>query len=284
MFSLQSKGSALKEIVSFTYPRLTEGKDWFISFYAFNPTVGKLCRKRIKLNHIEKVSNRRKYANGLISRLIKKLESGWNPFIKIENPSAYETFDEVCARYKEYLIKLNADGALREKTLVCYTNQCKMLERWNLSKKDRIIYVYQFDRKFCTQFLEYVYVEKNNSPRTRNNYLIWLSTFCNYLVQRMYLKEKPTEGIEMIRSDHRHKNRAVIPDHQLLNLHNFLSEENPHYLLACHILSYTFIRPKEMSHLKICDFNIKSQTIIYLRTILQKREGRYSNSTQNNNT
>lgn len=78
----------------------------------------------------------------------------------------------------------------------------------------------------------------------------------------MYLKEKPTEGIEMIRSDHRHKNRAVIPDHQLLNLHNFLSEENPHYLLACHILYYTFIRPKEMSHLKICMLKLRKECIL----------------------
>ena len=261
MFSLQSKGSALKEIVSFTYPRLTEGKDWFISFYAFNPIAGKLCRKRIKLNHIEKIGNRRKYANGLISRLIKKLESGWNPFFEEENPNAYQTFDEVCERYKEYLIKLNADGALREKTLVCYTNQCKMLERWNLSKKDKITYIYQFDRRICTQFLEYIYIEKNNSPRTRNNYLVWLSTFCNYLVQRMYLKEKPTEGIEMIRRDRHTKSRDVIPENKLLELHNFLEQKNSHYLLACNILYYTFIRPKEMSYLRISDFNIKEQTI-----------------------
>jgi hypothetical protein len=33
--------------------KITEGKEWYVSFYAFNPVKGRLERKKIKLNRIK---------------------------------------------------------------------------------------------------------------------------------------------------------------------------------------------------------------------------------------
>ena len=41
-----------------------------------------------------------------------------------------------------------------------------------------------------------------------------------------------------------------------------MEKKNRHFLLASYLLFYCFIRPKEMSRLKIQDFNIKNWTII----------------------
>lgn len=82
---LQKKqNSSIKEIKSFTMPKLYIGKEWYIGFMAYDPSRGDMRRKKIKLNHIEKIGDRRRYADNLVKRLIPKLESGWNPWIEAD--------------------------------------------------------------------------------------------------------------------------------------------------------------------------------------------------------
>lgn len=78
------KNFLTSEVISYTPPKLYTGKkgnDWYIGFKAFDPLAGALRLKRIKLNHIEKISERRKYAADLITRLHNQLRIGWNPWI-----------------------------------------------------------------------------------------------------------------------------------------------------------------------------------------------------------
>ena len=81
-------------IKKYTVPSLVEGVDWYIKFYAYDPSGNRMRLKKIKLNHIKKIGQRRRYADGLMKRLITKLESGWNPWIEAENEKAYHTFEE----------------------------------------------------------------------------------------------------------------------------------------------------------------------------------------------
>ncbi|MDU1905917.1 MAG: hypothetical protein E6772_14165 [Dysgonomonas sp.] len=59
----QKENSVLQEIRSFSYPRLITGKEWYVLFYAFDPARNSMRRKRIKLNHIEKIGERRKWSS-----------------------------------------------------------------------------------------------------------------------------------------------------------------------------------------------------------------------------
>lgn len=104
MQSPQVNGSsAIKSIMSYTYPRLYTGKEWYIGFYAFDPAKDAMRRKKIKINFIEKIPERRRYANGLIRRVSEQLDNGWNPWIEADNAKAYNTFTDVCLHYKRYL-------------------------------------------------------------------------------------------------------------------------------------------------------------------------------------
>ena len=80
---------SLEEIKKYSPPRLHTDKEWYISFKAFGPSAGKLRLKRIKINYIRPVTERRKYAKDLIMRLSEKLVQGWNPWIEAEHSSAY---------------------------------------------------------------------------------------------------------------------------------------------------------------------------------------------------
>lgn len=100
-------------IKKYTVPSLVEGVDWYIKFYAYDPAQQKMRRKKIKLNHIEKIGQRRRYADGLMKRLIQKLEDGWNPWIESENEKAYHTFTDTCNHYRKIIL----NNIVKEKDL-----------------------------------------------------------------------------------------------------------------------------------------------------------------------
>ncbi len=53
----------------------------YIEFYAYDPAIGKMRRKRVKVNHINGSRNRKQYAKEAINRFADLLSDGWNPWI-----------------------------------------------------------------------------------------------------------------------------------------------------------------------------------------------------------
>lgn len=267
----KSKNSSFKEIYSYTPPKLYEGKEWYVGFRAFDPALGDMHFKKIKLNYIKSIYEKRKFAAGLIKRLNIKLENGWNPWIENENNKAYQTFDDVCLHYTNYIKKLHIDGVYRKDTITSNLSYIKNIQVFNNQYSNRITYIYQFDKIFIDDLLDYIYIDRNSSPQTRNNYLGFVRVFSTFLVQHRYLKNKPTEGIPMISKRKIKKERIIIQEADMLKLKEYLSKKNKHYLLACYILHYCFIRPKEMSLLKIQDISLKNQTILINSDISKNR-------------
>jgi len=256
-----SPNSDIESVISFTYPKLYTGKEWYVGFYAFDPVRGKMRRKRIKINFIEKVADRRKYAQGLMRRLIVKLDNGWNPWIEAESSKAYHTINEAIDHYKRYIDKLYADNILRRDTHISYISYANNIDVWNKSIQVAYTYIYQFDRTFVQKFLEHIYIERDNSAQTRDNYLRWMRMFSSFLVENGYLKTKPTDGFTMLGKRAIKKTRTVITENDMIRLRDYLLNKNKHYLLACYVLHYCFIRPKEMSKIQLKHISIKNQTL-----------------------
>lgn len=227
---------------------------------AFDPAIGRLRRKRIMLEKIKGKRNQRAYAEGLMRRLTEKLMDGWNPWIEASQPLEYTKWDEVLLKYREYLTKLYNEHNLREESLHDYTSKVNVIERWMKEKRINITYSYQWDRRNVSKFLDYVFVDRNNTVVTRNNYLTWLKTFSKYLMERGFISQNPTEGLGRIKNRQK-KDRDVIPDDVMAQIREYLMEKNKHFLLACEILHYLFVRPRELSFLKIGDFRLKSKTL-----------------------
>lgn len=139
------------------------------------------------MNFIKGAGIRREYARGLIKRLNAKLEKGWNPWIESTNNMAFHTMEDVLQHYRKYLDKMLADDIYRFDTHTSYTSYARNMENWNNSRKGRVSYIYQYDETFVQMFLEHVYMERNNTPQTRDNYLLWMSTFSIWLVQNRYM-------------------------------------------------------------------------------------------------
>lgn len=259
------KNSLISEAISYTPPKLYTGKtgnDWYVGFYAFCPIAGKLKIKRIKINHIPKISDRRKYAADLINRIHEQLRRGWNPWINECHSKGLALFSEATDKYRNYITRLRTDGVLREETYIGYISYLRNLVRYNASLKVPITYIYQFNREYINEFIEHIYIERENSAQTRNNYLSWLRIFAGYLLKHGYVDKKVTDGIDLIPKRSIKKQRTVISESDLIRLQEYLKTKNKRFLLACYILFYCFVRPKEISYIRIGDFNVKAGTLL----------------------
>jgi len=253
-------------------PRLVTGKvSWCISFYAFDPVLGKLRKKTYKLNHIKPVSTRRIYANEYIKRLNTKLIEGWNPWIESDNSNAYREFSEVLEAYRRHLSRQLDSDIIRPDSYRAYISYLRIIETYN-EEKGKIKYIYQFDQSFVNKFLDYIFIDRKNSARTRNNYFAFLRLVSTWLVEKQYIKSKPTDGISAFRRAGTKKNRTVISSDDLAKIGDYFRKNDVHMLLACYVLHTCFIRPKEMSMLKIERINFEKSTILVPGEISKNRK------------
>jgi hypothetical protein len=56
--SCLTKRNTASELLGFTYPKLHDGKSWYVDFYAVDPSTGEMRRKKYKLDGLKKVSEK----------------------------------------------------------------------------------------------------------------------------------------------------------------------------------------------------------------------------------
>ena len=76
------------------------------------------AEKKIKLNHISKIGERRIYAKDLINRLSEQLRRGWNPWIEWESALSYVFIDDAIEHFFRIQKKYLDDDIIREATYV----------------------------------------------------------------------------------------------------------------------------------------------------------------------
>lgn len=248
-------------VKEWTPPSYHKGREFYIDFYAFNPSEGRLKRKKIMLGRFRSQRERNAYAKQLIEELTQKLVRGWNPWVESKSAAQFTSFQEVTSRYRQYVLKMHSDSSFREETMRDYLSRLGILEEWVEGSAYKVFYPYQLDEVVLSKFMDYILIERNCSVQTYNNYLAWLRTFSGWMLQRRYIHDDPTSGLRSIRRT-TSKNRTVIPDSTLSTVRTYLEQHNKHFLLAAYILHYMFVRPHEMSLLRIGDFRLAKKTLI----------------------
>lgn len=188
MSSLKTrKGSPINNIVDYTLPKLHTGKNWYVDFTCFDPADGKMRRKKYMLDSIEKVSDRRKRAAEIIANATARLRSGWNPWAEASTERQYTKLSEVVSLYIRYIEKLTSNNTLKKKTSYDYQSRMNMLLEYNSTRSIPIVYIYQFDQSYISDFLDYILLDRDSTARTRNNYRTWISAFCTWLQEKNIL-------------------------------------------------------------------------------------------------
>lgn len=259
MSLLKTKSASAYEVLNFTYPKLHTGKVWYVDFFIFDPVSQTKKRKKYNISPHYRPAERKRIASNLITAICEKLRKGWNPWIDNSTSAQYSLFSKVLANYEKYIERMEKVGTLKASTHARYNSYLKVFIDWVDEKPIPLIYLYQLDTATISDFLDYLIIEKDVSACTRNNYLQWLSTFCTYLVEKGAMSANPTKEIRKLRESQ--KFREQLSSVQLRMMREFLMKHNRHFLLACMMEYYTFIRPEELSCIKIEDISIKGQRV-----------------------
>ncbi len=230
----------LKKYYPASYHEVRSGS--YIEYYVANPVTGKLVRKRIKLNRIKNIRERRRYARELMREINEKLASGWNPFIEQEAPRSFTPVDKV---FEEF-IKIK-EHELRPDSIRAYKNYISRFIDW----LPQPTYVVNISRFNVLNFLRYLYVERGIGERYYNNYIMALRIFWNWLIENGYAATNVVTGISKKKEPR--KKRTIISKEDMDSIVRYLWDNDRYYLLAVYMCYYTLARPKEISMLRISD-------------------------------
>lgn len=164
---------------------------------------------------------------------------------------------EVAERYRLHLSRLP-----KANTRLDYGKRLSMLLTWcSMERIDRL------EEVNFAQFLDYVFFDRGVSPRTHNNYRTWLRSFISWLRRQHLLEGDPLDGVPPMREPG--KIRQPLPTAMLRQIREHLTAHDRHFLLAVMLEYYTFIRPGELSELRIGDIDVKRHAI-HVRASISK--------------
>ena len=242
------------DIVGYTPPTLHKGVRWFVDFTSLDPARGLMRRKRYYIKDSLSVSEKKRRASEIMEVLTKQLAQGWNPWVTDDESRGFVYFDNCLERYLDYVDRMD-----RKKTRQSYRSRVNILREFITSQVNPIKYAYQFDIGFCNDFIDWIYLDRESSPRTRNNYRGWLYGLAEFLIARKHINTNPVEHIKVM-PEHEKYRKDLTPE-MLKQMSNYLCRNDKSFFLACLMQYYTLIRPGELSHLKIGDISLKKQTV-----------------------
>jgi integrase len=234
---------------------LRENKEWYIEFYAKDPSSGTLKRKRVKVNRVKSVSERRRYAKRMAHEINMKLAKGWSPFMEVSAPKSFYNIYDVFENFLNVKKK-----ELREQSMNAYSSNINMIVNFlSVSDKEKQMYVAAFGKDTATEFLNHMYIDRNVGERRYNNIL----TFCNILFNWMnvygYISFNPFEGLKKKRE--KTKARKVIPPYVRSDIEKLLNIEDKRFLTFLFLEFYALLRPNEILGLRVSDIDADRQVI-----------------------
>ena len=242
------------DLVGYTPPTLHKGVRWFVDFSAYDPARGLMRRKRYYITGNLSISAKKHRAAEIMEVLTKQLCQGWNPWLTNDESRGFVLFENCLERYSEYVDRMD-----RKRTRQSYSSKVNILKDFIAVQTNPIKYAYQFDVTFCTDFIDWIFLDRESSPRTRNNYRGWLYSLAEFLIARKHIKTNPVEHIRVM-PEHE-KFRKDLSPQMLKQMATHLNKVDKPFYLACLMQYYTLIRPGEMSNLKIGDISIKRQSV-----------------------
>ncbi len=253
-------GANAYEVIPYSLPKLHTGKKWFIDFHQFDPAEGKMRRKKYHLDGIAKVSERKRRAAELIAGITYKLKNGWNVWAEQNASRQYTKYEVIEKQYRLYLDKMYSKNVLKSRSYDTSVSFLNNFSKWLEKRPFPLIYVYQIDRPLVTEYLDYALMEREVSCRTRNNYLAWMITYFQWMVEKGIMERNPAMGVRKLKEEA--KFRDAMSKEQLEQMKTYLERKNRHFLLACMFEYYCFIRPEELCSIRVGDVMIKEQKVM----------------------
>lgn len=244
-------------MIDYIPAQLSDGKEWYIYFYAIHPDTNKLKRKKIKINRIKPISLRRRQAKKIIVDINIKLAAGWNPWEANEAPKSFIKLTEVMETWLREKQKES-----RPDTYRTYKSNDKIFNQWLKANVNKDLYVGGFTPSMAISVTKWLYMEKNIAERTFNGWLVYFNSLFNWMVRNLYIRENPFKTIK--RKKPQAKGRVLISNEERNDLRKWCKNNNKQAFYCMVLLAFHgLIRPLEMTWLKPENFDL-ARGIIYL--------------------
>ena len=262
--------STSKRIVFVDYKpaELRANKVWYIEYYAKNPLTEKLERFKKRVPSMKSQREREKYAKKMVQAINQKLETGWSPFY--ENPSnQYKSLEDSFSLFLKQLEKEVKDGIKRPDTLRSWKSFFSNISAYIKEMCLDIKFVINIDFQFVNNFLDYIYYDKKNSPRTYNNYLAYMKGFFEWAKLKGYAKQNPAEGIK---SKPKVQKKREPLTAEVKKCIKELRDKDFHFFTCCMLTYFCLIRRTELTKLKVSDVRLSESRIILDGSITKNRK------------
>jgi site-specific recombinase XerC len=238
----------------FSPAQLYTGKEWYVGYKVENPATGERVRKRIKLNRIQNLAERRKYAKRLIDNINRKLYDGWNPFLEDLANRGYDRLVDAADVFLRIKIKELSSNSTRS-----YKSFVKALKDWLKLRDLEKLACIEFGKPHATDFCRWLYDERNLSNKTFNNYITFCRLFWEWLIEGDFATLNPFKEIK--KKVKKAKERIVIDPQSRAKIENYFKENDFNMYVVCMLVYHSLIRPAEIVQLKPKHFSLKNQTI-----------------------
>ena len=266
---ISSSRNKVAAFVDYKPAELRIAKQWLIVYYAKNPITKELQRHRLTVPMIASRTERVKQGKKIVLEINKKLETGWNPFYSTAASEEFKTFEFCIDKFIEQTKKEVENGSKRADTLRSYTSFTNMIKKYVAEKKIPMQLILEFNQPFVVNYLDWIYYDRGNSPRTYNNHLLFIGTFVNYCISRGHLKNNFTTAI--LRKENNAKIRQVLTA-DVKNKVKELQDNQFNYYVLCMATYFCFIRRTELCKLKVKHINLNKNYITIPAEISKNRK------------
>lgn len=225
-------------------------KPWYVEYYVWDESAGKLRRKRYMLTDN---TAKKRYTHGqqVVQEINATLEAG-----AVVNKKARKSTTEIQQASTlnsaiAYFLSFS-EQTTKKRTYQSYFSDLNhllnFLEKYNLQNTT----LSQFTNQHANKFLDDIIVLKKLSTRRRNNLKGTMSTLFNFYRKRKIIEENPFSDIQKLPSV-AGKHVAYTPE-KLAKFKAVIMREEPQLWLFITFIYYAFIRPgEELRRLRIRD-------------------------------
>ena len=238
-------------VVDFAPAEIKKGKQniWRIEFYVWNPNTQKMKRFQRRVKPMANTRQRERFAKRMAAEINNKLERGWNPLIEMEASHSFALLTNVLDRYISNIKKQAKDGSIRPDTLRSYTSFTKNIREWVVENYGEDVFCLKFNKKMVSEFLDCIYYQRNNSPRTYNNYLSFIFMLSEWMLQKDYIKANPAPHFKKKKVGE--KIRQNIPDNTRKKIFEYFKKENIGMYCLVNLMYFQLVRRTEITRLKV---------------------------------
>lgn len=261
-----SKNSAVA-FIDYKPAEIRIGKQYLVVYYAKNPISQKLERFRVNVPFVQKATERKKMAVKMQLTINEKLSSGWLPYFdNVDND--YKTFEFVTEKFINQFVLDVENNSKRADTLRSYKSFISVINDY--IAKNSIKFIFEFNKSYTVNFLDWVLYERKVSNRTYNNYITFLHTFIQFSYEHGYIKENFMKSIRK-KTVETKKRKILTPEIKAILKKHFENNEKGFYTL-CMSTYYCFIRRTELTKLKVKDIDFESNLITVNSDISKNRK------------